>query len=278
MDSRQNLNLREQLDAVRPDSDDLHDAGLKQAAAAVESSGAWRNLFEHQQLIDRRMADAMQDVEPPPKARQRLLDALAAARTTTLNTVPDDPLTEPEAELASTPAERRTRRKWTRLAIAAAGVAACLGLAIFLWNSEPAQFTLDDVRRAIPLAADGQIDLSGLSAFDESFTLEQPAGRWDRVEFDNPRGIDWSRDGRHDAAILPFVTNGRQPVRGYLLILPAAALADPPTRTFLSAADVNYTPLENTAAANATGDLVYLCFTDPGKLDDLQRLLYPQSA
>lgn len=275
-ESNRPSSIREQLDAVRPDSDDLSDEALRQAAEAVQSSRAWRRVFDDQQEIDRRIAVAMHDVAVPAGVLDRLRDVLASAAPAEV--VTNTAAVEAAGEAPSTSTSRWSRRDWTRLAIAFAATVSCLAAGFLFLSGGEAPLTLDALRNGIPLAADGQIALDGLTPFDESFPLEEPAGDWGRVEFDAALGLDWTDDGRHDAAILPFVAGGREPLRGYLLIVPAAGVADPPSRTYLSAADVNYVPLENSACTNAAGDLVFVCFTSPGRLDDLVRLLYPQSA
>lgn len=261
--------LRERLDAVRPDSDDLADSDLSDVAAAIERSSEWRLLLENQVECDRQIAAAMEDVEFSPDAKQRLLNALAAAR----ESVPDD---RPQPSPAA-PVRRISRRTLAYLTTAAIGLTACIGLGLLFFGNGAQTLTLDEIRGQVPLAENGQIDPSRLPAFDESFALSLPTGRWERVTFENPRGISWSGDDKHEAALLPFVTTGRHPIRGYLLIVPAPAVSTLPTSTVLTTANVNYFPTENTAWTNSSGDMVYVCFVDPGKIPSLQRLLYPQS-
>ncbi len=284
--------LREQLDAARPGSDDLRDADLHEAAATVESSGEWQEIFDNQQQIDRLLSDAMQDVELPEGAKQRLLNALAAADETSSSVPPQQPAEaeRPIPAAISNPPQRITRRRWASIAAVTVGLTACIGLGFLLWSGGPGTLTLDEIRSQIPLAADGQIDATRLSPFDDGFPLTLPSGRWERVAFGDPVGIDWSHNGAHDAALLPFSTGGPRPLRGYLLITPAAAVTSPPDRTFLSTAGINYFPVDNTAWTGTAGlsgtagsngpasELVYVCFVTPGKLPALQRLLYPHSA
>jgi hypothetical protein len=161
---------------------------------------------------------------------------------------------------------------------AAAGIAACIGLGLLLWTGDPRTLTLDEIRSKMPVNAQNRINISGLDPFDGSFPITMPVGRWERVSLGDMLGVDWSRDGRHDAAIVPFVSGGNGAVRGYLLILPASAVTSPPVRTFLSTADISYFPVENAAWSSTTGELVYVCFLDAGKLRDLSRMLYPQAA
>ena len=78
--SPHNPTLREQLDAVRPDSDDLREAEVQEAARAIVTSDEWRAVFDRQQAFDREMSNAMQDVEVPTDLQTRLHDALALNR------------------------------------------------------------------------------------------------------------------------------------------------------------------------------------------------------
>ncbi|MBX3437589.1 MAG: hypothetical protein KF861_08875 [Planctomycetaceae bacterium] len=282
-DDRRKPTLRELLDAIRPDTDDLADAAFRDAQHAVETSPAWRLVWENQRDCDRRITAAMQDVEFSEDARRRLLTTLAAdnppSESLDTSTAPVEEAVSPAIGAKSGDRARgMNRRRWMFAITTAAGIAAAVGLGLFFWNRGPNVLTLDEIRSQIPLTADQQIDLTPLAAFDESFALALPAGRWERVTFEQPLGIDWSHDGRHDAALLPFVTVGRPTIRGYLIIVPAAAVSDAVVSTMLSTASVNYFPTENTAWTNTAGDTVYLCLVPPGQLPALQRVLYPQSA
>ncbi|MCA9112533.1 MAG: hypothetical protein KDA52_21450, partial [Planctomycetaceae bacterium] len=94
--SPHNPTLREQLDAMRPDTDDLRDPDVQEAARAIVESEEWRSVFVRQQTIDRKVATAIQDVEIPDSLQARLRDALATA-------VADLSPSPPEGEGVPTP-------------------------------------------------------------------------------------------------------------------------------------------------------------------------------
>jgi hypothetical protein len=268
--------LREQLDAVRPDSDDLRDADLHEAARAVEASEQWQQTLARQEAFDRQVAAAMQAVEVPEGLQSRLMAALVDARHQGDESDVDTP------QPAEPPQKPPTRRR-TILQVAA--VAASLLLAIatgwLLLPRDVVQLTLEETRQQIP-ATDGAIDaatIARLPAFDErNFAFELPDPAWERTSLmvDRLKGLDWTGDGRHDGAIYEF-TVGRR-VHGYLLVVPASRISDPPASTRLSASNLGYLPVPNTAWVNPTTKLAYICYVDQGDLQTLQRLLYPHAA
>jgi hypothetical protein len=74
--------IREQMDACRPDSDDLHlpehAADLAELTAGVRENGPVRAQFELSQQVDRVVRGAMQDVSLPAGLEARLLAAVQA--------------------------------------------------------------------------------------------------------------------------------------------------------------------------------------------------------
>jgi hypothetical protein len=273
-----NPTLRELLDAVRPDSSDLDEPDLRAAAEAVESSPAWESLFEQQLAFDRSVARAMTDVPVPEGLKERLLGALAAAvpaaeSGTSVSTAPS--VTVVPTGGGSRPHRGVTRRHW---GMAAASVLALVAMVWLAWPRNRQLLSLEEIRAAVPRPVDGRFDLAFLPGFDDNFQPGLPDRQWERVWMSEPLGLDWTGDGRHDGALLEFRTHGGQPVHGALLVVPVAAVADPPERTFLSTAGMVYAPTENTAWISADRALVYICFVGPGQLQRLQRQLYPQSA
>ena len=148
-DSQANMNkrptLREQIDACRPDSDDLHlpqhAADLAELAEGVRTSAELRTRWEQSQQDDRLIRGAMHDVTIPVGLEQRLLAAVAQASAAPLAAAvaeandtrpPEQPaVTVAAAERAKDqPSLRTTRRSFPRIAIALCGVAALMLLAI----------------------------------------------------------------------------------------------------------------------------------------------------
>jgi hypothetical protein len=125
---------------------------------------------------------------------------------------------------------------------------------------------------------DGRFDVSQLPAFDKSFAAELPNAEWMRRTYlvEPLKGLNWTGDARHDGAVYAFHVDGR--IYGYLLVLPASRLVDPPSATRLSMSGVDYRPLINTAWVDPTSHLAYICFIERGDLEALQRALYPHSA
>lgn len=80
--------LREQIDACRADSDDLHlpehAADLAELKAGVQQNAEIRALWERSQHADRTIRGAMQDVPLPAGLEQRLLAAVQAAQEQSL--------------------------------------------------------------------------------------------------------------------------------------------------------------------------------------------------
>jgi hypothetical protein len=61
-------------------------------------------------------------------------------------------------------------------------------------------------------------------------------------------------------------------------VLPATRITESPKSTRMSATNIGYRPVLNTAWVNPTTKLAYICYVDQGDLQTLQRLLYPHAA
>ena len=275
--------LREQLDAVRPDSDDLLDVELQDAALAIEESDEWREVFERQQAFDREVAATMQGVDVPEGLKDRLLESLAAARESdvielSVEKREDSTVSAGDHQPSTINPQPLSRRRALRTLATAAGLLLTATLGWLIWPHGGSQITLAEARHELPTAADGTIDVRALPAFDEGFAVSLPNSSWLRrtVQVADIKGLDWTGDGRHDAAVYEFQA-GR--VHGYLLILPSSRLVDPPKISLLSTTDVDYQPAMNTAWTDAEQGLTYICYVDAGgDLETLQRLLSPHTA
>jgi hypothetical protein len=267
--------LREQLDAVRPDSDDLRDAELHEAARAVKASDLWQQTLARQEAFDRQVATAMQAVEVPDGLQARLMAALAA-------TGPQQGEDFDVADMAERPEKPPTRRQTMLQVVAlAAGLMLAATTGWLLLPRDGDQLTLEQTRQLIPVT-DNAIDattIAKLPAFDgRSFAFELPDSAWERTSLmvSPLKGLDWTGDDRHDGAIYEFSV-GRG-IHGYLLVLPATRITEPPNSTRMSATNIGYRPVLNTAWVNPTTKLAYICYVDQGDLQTLQRLLYPHAA
>lgn len=267
--------LREQLDAVRPDSDDLRDPDLHEAARAVTASDQWQQTLARQEAFDRHVTTAMHAVEVPDGLQSRLMAALADAERQQRDESDGD--TPYPVDTSQKPPPRR--RTILRVGALAAGLLLAVATGWLLFPREGVQLTLEEIRQKMPTLADGAtIDTSKLAAFDKSFEVELPDPAWVRNTgmVSELKGLDWNGDDRHDGAIYEFRVGRR--IRGYLLVLPATRITNPPDSTRMSATNIGYQPVPNTAWVNPTTKLAYICYVDQGDLQTLQRLLYPHAA
>lgn len=140
--------LREQIDACRPDSDDLHlpehAADLAELKAGVQQSAEIRGLWERSQRDDRAIRGAMLDVALPIGLEQRLLAAVQAAHEQPLacvEKVVDEEVTVQEAVSSVRYVSTTIRRRWVvstiALTAAASILAAYLGSQFLSSPQEP---------------------------------------------------------------------------------------------------------------------------------------------
>lgn len=249
---------------VRPDSEDLEDTELREAAEAIEESERWRSLFHRQQSFDREIASAMQNVDVPDGLRARLNDALDAAAQTTSQAVPHD--------------RPVSRRKLFATVGTAAGLLMAVTLAWMLVPRGGTSISLAEARRSLPTTVDGTIVSSQLEEFDEAFGVSLPDPAWlqHTVAVADLKGIDWDRDQTDDAAVYEF--RAGRVLHGYLLIVPTSRISDPPTQTQFSTSGIEYDPVTNTVWNDPRSGLTYICYVDQGDLETLRRTLYPLTA
>jgi len=301
-----------QLEAVRPHSQDTRDAELADARNHLDSCPQCRELFHQRQRQDERIGRVMRSVPVPQGLRERLLEGLFAAEEPTSDTTaeaageftaahpasPEDeqhragPAGAAPVENPAVTSHRHPRRrwKWLRALVAISTAAAAIVALLVLWpDPQPAdsQLTLDDVRR------NATLDLPGLDPFDGSFPARKPGGPWqfgDRIRLSSAaKGDLKGPDGRHRAALYEFRVRsetGRE-FRGVLLVMPRRLLADPPPETY----DIREERPENYAFrssgnyhtftwSDTSEGLVYVCFlrTGAGRRKALQDALSPQPA
>ena len=109
--------IREQMDACRPDSDDLHlpehAADLTELAAGLRESGEVRTQWERSQQEGRVVRSAMHDVSLPAGLEARLLAAVQAAESVALTGVKmaaDAEFSVSESPVVLAPAKANRRR------------------------------------------------------------------------------------------------------------------------------------------------------------------------
>lgn len=117
--------LRELMDACRPDSADLAQPEMADVRAELNRHERLRQQADHAEQFDRRVAAAMQGVDVPAGARERLLAVLAAAATA-------------EAPVAARPPmeqRRATRRRLPAYLFAAVAstAAVVMAMASYRW-------------------------------------------------------------------------------------------------------------------------------------------------
>ncbi len=255
------LNIYQFLDVVRADSEDLRDPDLSAVARAVQTSSELRTEFASRQQFDRVVGKTMRDVEIPPHLRQSLLASLHKARTVTGMPIPSS----------------QRRVVTSRRAALAVLASLVLGFATWMiWPHGPQALTLDEIRHSLPVS-DRRLAWERLESFDYGFEARLPDSEWESIVDESVKGLDLNGDGRHDAAVIPWALSSSRP-RGYLLVLPASLLDELPSPTRLTPAGLSYVPVPNTAWKSIDGKMVYVCFVEEGRLDQLQSQLYGGSA
>lgn len=280
MDCRSALEL---LEIVRPESRDVTEPDVSAAVAHVDACPRCRSTIAGRDALDVKIARTMQDVPIPAGLKERLL-------ATSIPSSEDDfgasQLEFEETGCVAQPvivheSKQRgsSRRVWLQGAVACA--AACLCVVIGLWRFgyfEPAKLTLDELRGSATL------DLADLPAFAGDFAAERPGFGW-RASSDvdvatQARGF-FPAGKRHQVALFEFRFRVKRNslVRGALMAVPAALLADPPQDKSFDPGNVQYVATGNgtfPTVAWREGDLVYVCVVPEsaaGRLDDLQREL-----
>jgi hypothetical protein len=131
--------LREQIDACRPGSDDLALPGLAELAQAAAQDRAVAEELARSQQFDKAVAAAMHDVPIPAGLLDRLLDAAKAADTVE-RAIAQVPPSSPIAISPVPPAPRLTRRHWL-IAGGSLALAALVGWTIVVLR--PGQLPID---------------------------------------------------------------------------------------------------------------------------------------
>ena len=178
--------LREQIDACRPGSDDLSLPELVKLREAVERDAEVARELERSQRFDRTVMAAMQDVEIPVGLADRLLKAASAAGAAG----------EVSPAATAEPSRRKpSRRNWL---IAIGSIAALLlcGVTLALINSRPPRrVSQEELAQSIP--------------------------EWVRQVSDQDGWVTNSAIRPHQAFALPAKTLQRQPVAWRRFTTPA---------------------------------------------------------
>jgi len=148
--------IREQIDACRPDSDDLHlpehAADLAELHGSLRESPEVRGDCERIQRNDRIIRSAMQDVSLPAGLEAKLLAAVQAAQTVPLTGVERAIQEEPSAEdksVTSIPANipvKGNRRMFIKVAGGAVAASLLVGVIAYLnWSPNEQPITKDEL-------------------------------------------------------------------------------------------------------------------------------------
>ena len=202
------------LDCVRPDSDDLDLPEMADARAHLESCDACQEAFASMQSFDRAVVEVVQDVDVPAGLRSALLDRSAQKASAATD---DTPAGNNESGTLSSGVSRR------RMIKAAVSVVSALmiGVAGWLWQSQPVQFTEAELLERLP------IDLSANMKFDTGFEFALP-GPWvgnRQVKVASEiLGVDLDDKAGHDAAVtvFRFSRSRNAPIAGILAAIPAS--------------------------------------------------------
>lgn len=133
--------LREQIDACRPGSDDLSLPELAKLREAVQDDADVATALERSQQFDRTVMSAMQDVEIPAGLADRLLKAASAEGATG----------EVSLATATKPLRRRpSRRKWFVTIGAAAALMLCAVSLVQFSSQSPRKVSQEELVQAVP--------------------------------------------------------------------------------------------------------------------------------
>jgi hypothetical protein len=182
----------EQLESVRPDSNDLSAPEFQDAITAIEADADLELAFHQRLDADRRIGEVMQDVNVPAGLKERLLSSVV--RENFEEPVVVDSVVKPNRSL-----------KFLWLTVAATVVGAGL---LGIWLSDSSQLTLADLEK-VPVSASVIDKLPVFDSFDltNSATVTLLAPRKSR---------SWNSTGTQ-TALIHFMCKGRACV---LLVVP----------------------------------------------------------
>ncbi|MBT4865833.1 MAG: hypothetical protein HON53_12065 [Planctomycetaceae bacterium] len=247
MDCRTALEI---LEVVRPDTGDLDDPELAEAAAHIESHAECKSEFLRRQQLDREIGSAMRDIPVPHDLETRLLADLAErSETADVAETVAAPTAKPKAALQ--------RRSWMSLVV---GTAASLAIGVIGWQLLSGSSTHVDAVQVATSITGRDPNFDGLTEYggDDS---ELPAD-WESLPkglaIDGPKSYAYQQADGAKLAIAMYqfrFTHRRTPVTGYLLVLPVDSVNPPPTNTALPAGAGSGI----TSVSWTDGDFVYVC-------------------
>lgn len=276
MDCRDAQNL---FDAAQADARDLWEPDIAPAAVHLETCRDCQRTLQKKNRFDREFGIAVRDVEIPAGLNDRLRAALAAAsgepaeKPAAVSTTGETSLAETDAN--DVPESRGQRRRMWWMSTAALVVVAAVGLFSF-WPSGGASVPLHQ------LLAEFVVQGQYQTPFDENFAATLPAEGWDskRLHLDGPFGYSSADTPRDQAAVYRFLLRSRRDtIRGKLVVIPAARVADlPPNSTIFEVTAESSSDGSYSHAAWTEGEFVYVCYVDghAGNFSTLQQALAPR--
>jgi hypothetical protein len=219
--------LRQQIDACRPGSDDLHLPELAELKAAVASSGEVAAELDRAQRFDQSVTSALYDVPVPSGLLDRLLVSAASpvALAGIEQAIDVGPSAAPsDAPQAAGAAASGSRRTWLwRVGSIALAAAAALAIGVFVSNRSPREVTAEQLAADIPAwftAADSQ---------DGWSTARVPPGfPWDKAVRGNPRAWRSLKTPTGEPAVVYEVASGNG-TRALLFVVATRARYQVPT-------------------------------------------------
>jgi hypothetical protein len=179
--------LRQQIDACRPGSDDLHLPELAELKAAAASSGEVAAELDRAQRFDQNVTSALYDVPVPAGLLDRLLVSAASpvALAGVEQAIEEGPAAAPaDAPQAASAVTSGTRRAWLwRVGSIALAAAAALAIAVFVSNRSPREVTAEQLAADI---ADWYFEASSA-----------PTAEWSTVKSPQQVNIEWYVPSRH---------------------------------------------------------------------------------
>ena len=156
--------LREQIDACRAGSDDLHLPELAGLATALEQDRAVAAQFDRSQQFDRQVISALHDVPVPTGLLDRLLSKTAAAQPVVANHATSElgptvaraageasPQTTDESPTVAKEIAAPTHRLWLWRAGSLAAAAAAIVIVAFIWLQRmPRTITQEQLATDVP--------------------------------------------------------------------------------------------------------------------------------
>ena len=260
--------ILEAIEACRPGSDDVSDPALAFLAAQLAASPELDEMYERLQQVDAMIAEAFQDVPVPDGLADRIVNRVAAARSTqhasaSDQSAGDELVTETGAAepIAGLPGHgRRVSRRWLLAGAGALAMAVSVLVAVLVHRPEPVAYDPPEVWERAICFFDSDWDEEGRLVVEAQPPSVYPAGpdfdvsrfpemRWRWIDdFLGHRGVayDINRPGAPRATL-------------YVVECTVPNLPDvPPVRSAL-------TTRNRSTSAWQTDDLLYVLVVEGGR-------------